>query len=146
MIYQEIHRLKKKGFSNSQIAKKLKISRNRAIDYLEMTPDQFAVFMASLQNRAKKLDPYRDYILMWLKEHPDMTRAQVYEWLQEKFKVTSVGENTVRNYLNELRDRYHIPKETNGREYGTVEELPMGKQMQVDSGVMFVPTESRSSK
>src|SRR5699024_9117812 len=128
------------------IAKKLKISRNRVIDYLEMTPDQFAVFMASLQNRAKKLDPYRDYILMWLKEHPDMTSAQVYDWLQEKFKVTSAAENTVRNYVKELKDTYHTPKETNGREYGTVEELLMGKQMQVDYGVMLVPTESGSSK
>lgn len=146
MIYQEIHRLKKKGFSKSQIAKKLKISRNRVIDYLKMTPDQFAVFMASLQNRAKKLDPYRDYILGWLKEHPDMTSAQVYDWLQEKFEVTSVAENTVRNYVNDLRDRYHIPKETIGREYGTVEELPMGKQMQVDFGEMFVPTEFGSRK
>src|SRR5690625_7591309 len=91
MIYQEIHRLKKKGFSKSQIAKKLKISRNRVIDYLEMTPDQFAVFMASLQNRAKKLDPYRDYILMWLKEHPDMTSAQVYDWLQERSEERRVG-------------------------------------------------------
>lgn len=142
MIYQEIHRLKKMGFSKSQIAKKLKISRNRVIDYLDMTPDQFAAFMASLQNRAKKLDPYRDYILMWLKEHPDMTSAQVYDWLQERFEITSVAENTVRNYVNDLRDRYHIPKEMIDREYGTVEELPMGKQMQVDFGEMFVPTES----
>ena len=146
MIYQEIHRLKRMGFSKSQIAKKLKISRNRVIDYLEMTPDQFAEFIASLQNRAKKLDPYRDYILMWLKEHPDMTSAQVYDWLQEKFEVKSVAENTVRNYVNDLRDRYHIPKEIIGREYGTVEELPMGKQMQVDFGEKVVPTESGGKK
>jgi len=146
MIYQEVHRLKNMGFSNSKIAKKLKISRNRVIDYLEMTPDQFAVFIASLQNRAKKLDPYRDYILMWLKEHPDMTSAQVYDWLQERFEVTSVAENTVRSYVNDLRNRYHIPKEMINREYGTVEKLPMGKQMQVDFGEMFVPTESGGRK
>lgn len=36
MIYQEIHRLKKMGFSKSQIAKKLKISRNRVIDYSDL--------------------------------------------------------------------------------------------------------------
>lgn len=29
MIYQEVHRLKKMRFSNSKIAKKLKVSRNR---------------------------------------------------------------------------------------------------------------------
>lgn len=53
MIYQEIHRLKNMGFSNSKISKKLNISRNRVIDYLNMTPDAFADFMASLQNRMK---------------------------------------------------------------------------------------------
>src|SRR5699024_11407833 len=75
-----------------------------------------------------------------------MNSGKVYALLQKKFKITTVADNTVRNYVNELRDRYHIPKETNSREYGTVEELPMGKQMQVDFGVMFVPTESGSRK
>lgn len=142
MIYQEIHRLKKMGFSNSKIANKLQISRNRVIDYLEMTPEQFAEFIASLQNREKKLDPYQDHILMWLKEHPDVTSAQVHDWLQEKLNVTSVAENTVRNYVNDLREKYHIPKVIVGRMYGTVEELPMGKQVQVDFGEQVVYTES----
>jgi len=134
MIYQEIHRLKSLGFSNNKIAKRLNISRNRVIDYLKMTPGEFAIFIGSLQNRSKKLDPYRNDILMWLKEHPDMTGAQVYDWLQERLNVTSVAENTVRNYVNELRETYHIPKETMTRLYGTVEELPAGKQIQVDFG------------
>src|SRR5690606_9644094 len=111
-------RLKKMGFSNSRIAEKLGISRNRVIDYLRMTPDEFAEFVTSLQNRAKKLDPYQDYILMWLKEHPDVTDAQVHDWLQEKFSVKNVAENTVRNCVNELRDKYHIPKVTTSRVYG----------------------------
>lgn len=146
MIYQEVHRLKNMGFSNSKIAKKLQISRNRVIDYLGMTPDQFAEFIASLQNRTKKLDPYQEHILIWLKEYPDVTSAQIYDWLQEKLDVTSVAENTVRNYVNDLRDKYHIPKVTIGRVYGTVEELPMGKQMQVDFGETFIYTESGQRK
>src|SRR5699024_3059940 len=108
MIYQEIHRLKNMGFSNSKISKKLNISRNRVIDYLNMTPDAFADFMASLQNRTKKLDPYRSEILTWLKEHPDVTSAQIYDWLQEKFDIQSVAENTVRNYVNHLREHYRV--------------------------------------
>lgn len=146
MVYQDVHRLKKLGFSNSKIARKLQISRNRVIDYLGMTPDQFAEFIASLQNRTKKLDPYQEYILMWLKEHPDVTSAQVHDWLQEKLDVTTVAENTVRNYVNDLRDKYHIPKVMVERMYGTVEELPMGKQMQVDFGEKFVYTKSGERK
>lgn len=45
MIYQEVHRLKNIGFSNSKIAKRLQISRNRVIDYLVMTPDEFTEFI-----------------------------------------------------------------------------------------------------
>ncbi len=146
MVYQEIHRLKNMGFSNSKIAKKLKISRNRVIEYLGMTPEEFTEFIASLQNRAKKLDPYQDDILIWLKEHPDMTSSQIHDWLQDRFGVKSVAENTVRNYVNDLREKYHIPKETVGRIYGTVEELPMGKQIQVDFGETFVYMNSGQRK
>ncbi len=146
MVYQEIHRLKNLGFSNSKIAKKLKISRNRVIEYLSMTPEEFTEFIASLQNRTKKLDPYKDDIMIWLKEHPDMSSSQIYDWLQDKLDVKSVAENTVRNYVNDLREKYHIPKETVARMYGTVEELPMGKQMQVDFGETFVYMDSGQRK
>ncbi|MBV0909864.1 IS21 family transposase, partial [Planococcus sp. CP5-4_UN] len=71
MIYNEIHQLRSAGFTNSAIARKLKISRNRVIDYGKMTPDEFCEFILSLQNRSKKLDPYRSEIVSWLKEHPD---------------------------------------------------------------------------
>ena len=120
MIYQEIHRLKNIGFSNSKIAKQLKISRNRVIDYLSMTPDEFADFIGSLQNRTKKLDPYQHEILTWLKAYPDATSAQIYDWLQDQCDVQSVAENTVRNYVNHLRAQYHIPKVTLTRVYGAV--------------------------
>lgn len=68
MVYNEIHRLRKEGFSNSAIARKLKISRNRVIEYGKMTPDEFYSFAFSLQSRSKKLDPYREKIVGWLKE------------------------------------------------------------------------------
>ncbi|WP_244275441.1 hypothetical protein [Oceanobacillus kimchii] len=77
-----------------------------------MPREKFAEFITSLQNRTNKLDPYQDYILMWLKEYPDVTSAQIHDWLQDG--------NTVRNYVNDLRDKYHIAKVTVGRMYGTV--------------------------
>ncbi|WP_164219253.1 hypothetical protein [Virgibacillus sp. YIM 98842] len=75
--------------------------------------------------------------MMWLKKHSDKTSAQAHDWLQEKLEVTTVAENTVRNYVNDLRDRYHIPKEMAELVYGTVEEFPKGKQMQEDFGEKF---------
>lgn len=134
MVYYEVHRLRSEGFTNSSIAKKLKISRNRVIEYGGMTPDEFQKFVLSLQHRSKKLDPYEDHILEWLKEHPDLSGAQVLDWLQEKLDVHSVCEGTVRNFINELRGRHCIPKTSAERNYMVVPELPMGKQIQVDFG------------
>ncbi|EKB55603.1 hypothetical protein [Falseniella ignava] len=39
----------------------------------------------TLQNRAKKLDPYADIILEWLKEHSDLSAAQIEDWLLEEY-------------------------------------------------------------
>lgn len=140
MIYNEIHQLRSAGFTNSAIAKKLKISRNRVIDYGNMTPDDFCEFILSLQNRSKKLDPYHEEIVSWLKEHPDLTGAQIFDWLEERLGVNSVAENTVRNYVNELREIYYIPKQAAERTFSAVPELPMGQQIQVDFGEKKVLT------
>lgn len=48
MIYNEIHRLRGEGFSNSAIARKLKVSRNRVIEYERMSPEEFYSFAMSL--------------------------------------------------------------------------------------------------
>ena len=63
MIYVEIHRLYSQGFSKRAIAKKLKVSWNTVIDYLNMTTDEFEKFLCSLRTREKKLDLFHDQIL-----------------------------------------------------------------------------------
>lgn len=55
-------------------------------------------------DRKKKLDPYRDWIVIWLKEFTSRSGAQVYDWLQERFPDINVGESTVRRYVNEVRE------------------------------------------
>lgn len=99
-----------------------------------MKPDEFFKFTLSLQTRSKKLDPYRDQILEWLKEHPDLSGAQIFDWLQEKLEVNSVTEGTVRNFVNELRELHCLPKFNVERSYMAVPEMPKGKQIQVDFG------------
>ena len=146
MIYIEIHRLYKEGFSKSAISRKLNISRNRVIDYLNKSPEDFEEFLSSLRTREKKLDLYQREILDWLREYPDLTGAQVYDWLEEKLGVKNVSENTVRNYLNEMRDFYHIPKINVSRTYSSVPELPMGQQAQVDFGQTVVKDKQGNNK
>ena len=114
--------------------------------YLGKSPEEFEAFILTLQARGRKLDPYRDYIVMWLKQHPDLTGAQVYDWLQEKCDVQNVAESTVRSYVNEVRDTYRIPKVSNQRIYEAVPDLPMGYQDQVDFGQDKVKTTEETNK
>lgn len=134
----EIQQLKKQGFKIAAIAKKLEISRNTVYKYWDMSLEEASDWVASLGSRMKKLDPYHDQILSWLKEHPDLSSAQVEDWLKERHPSLIVGGSTVRTYVSEIRDIYHIPKVVRIRTHEAVEELPMGQQVQVDWGEITV--------
>lgn len=93
-----------------------------------------AVNEVDIGKRKKILDPYRDWIVNWLKEYPSLSGAQIFDWLQERFPNIKIGESIVRRYVNEVRELYQIEKKEESREYESVDELPPGKQLQVDWG------------
>ncbi|PHJ38019.1 hypothetical protein P378_12350 [Desulforamulus profundi] len=64
----------------------------------------------------------------WLKTYPDLSAAQVLDWLMEKKFSTNVCEGTVRNYIRWLREEYDIPKIVHKRQYEAIEDPPMGHQ------------------
>lgn len=133
VLYIEIHQLRERKLRISQIARKLRISRNTVYKYLNMTFDEAVNEFGPIE-RKRKLDPYRDWIVTWLQENPSMSGAQIFDWLQEKFPDLQVGESTVRRYVKEMREIYQIEKTDAPREHEAVDELPPGKQMQVDWG------------
>lgn len=133
-LFIEVHQLKEQGFKIAAIAKKLGISRNTVYKYLNMNFKEASEWVISTGCRRKKLDKHSDLILSWLKEHPDLSSAQVEDWLKEKFPKINIGSSTIRGYVSELRDIYHIPKVVRVRDHEAVEELPMGQQIQVDWG------------
>ena len=133
LLYMTIHRLREKRLRIAQIARQLNISRNTVYKYLNMAFEEALNEFGELKGK-KKLDPYQDWIVNWLKEYPSLSGAQIHDWLKEKFKDLSVGESTVRRYVKEMREIYSIEKTDKPREYEAVEELPPGKKMQVDWG------------
>jgi transposase len=137
-MYTEINQLIKMGLRKSQIARKLKISRPTLNKYISMSTDEFNELVCGMQERSKKPDQYGDEILCWLKEFPDISAAQVFDWLEEKFQSLPFSESTLRRYIRILRQKHDIPKSAKPREYWPVDELPMGKQMQVDFGTIKV--------
>nr|WP_240510223.1 IS21 family transposase [Virgibacillus profundi] len=133
-VYMEIYQLKQRGFKIRRIAKKLGISRTMVYKYLDKSPEEMSEWMASTKTRSKKLDPYEMLIHTWLSEHPDLSGAQIYDWLKERYKDIKVGESTVRGYVMELREKYSIPKTASKRVYQAIPDQPMGQQIQVDFG------------
>lgn len=134
-VYIQIRQLLEQGFTKTSIAKKLGISRPTLYRYLEKSPKEMAEWIDSTKTRKKKLDPYKDLILSWLRDHPDMKASQVEDWLKERFPELKVSESTVRSYVRNLRKEYNIPKDINKkRDYEAIPDPEMGKQVQVDFG------------
>ncbi|SDB84652.1 Helix-turn-helix domain of resolvase, partial [Pelagirhabdus alkalitolerans] len=133
-MYMEIDQLLKQGFSKSKVAEKLGISRPTLYRYLKRNPQEMAEWMVTIQSREKKFDKYKELILSWLRQYPDMTAAQVQGWLLEKYPSFEVGESTVRSYVRELRKESNIPKEASPRSYEAIPDPPLGEQVQVDFG------------
>ncbi|SMQ85064.1 Helix-turn-helix domain of resolvase [Bacillus sp. OV166] len=119
-IYVEIRGMLNQKYSISTIARKLNISRNTVYKYIRKSPEEMAEWTASTMIRSKKLDIYMELILHWLREFPDLTAAQVQDWLKEKYPEFKVGESTVRSYVRCLREDYQIPKESSTRDYQAV--------------------------
>lgn len=133
-MYMEIQQLLKQGFSKVKVAEKLSISRPTVYRYLKRNPETMNEWIKGTKTRKKKLDDYKDIILSWLREHPDMSAAQVYDWLIERYQKLQIAESTVRPYVRGLRQHYNIPKVKSPRSYESLPELPMGSQAQVDFG------------
>jgi transposase len=125
------------GFSKRQIAEQQQINFRTVRKYLAMTPEEYEGKVLK-KERERRLDLYEGVVADWLRRYPDMSAAQVYDWLKEHYQVT-VKERTARRFVEGLRSKYAIPKVKDyTRQYAAVEDPPMGKQMQVDIGEAWV--------
>ena len=136
-MYYIMHSMKNEGYSKRKIAEIQEVNFRTVSKYLAMTPEEFEEGILR-KERARCLDLYEGVVVDWLRRYPDMSAAQVYDWLQEHYQVT-VAERTTRRYVEGLREKYAIPKaKASVRQYATVEDPPMGRQMQVDIGETWV--------
>lgn len=142
-MYTEIQSLKNIGFSRRQTAAKLGLSINTIRKYWDVDPDQFEKVVLKRKRRSH-LQLYESVILSWITDHPDLSGAQVYDWLLEHYEVT-FSERSTRRFVSRLRKKHGIPrkKSSNPRQYMAVEEPPMGRQIQVDFGEIHVQDVSR---
>jgi len=147
IMFHEIHRLKREGFSDAWIARFLVLNRRTVKKYLNMSEEEYLSFKDSGQPRKKLLAPYEEFVRIRLEECPEASAAQVHDWLKEHFEdLIEVNEKTVFNFVLTVRNRYDIPKLFDYRDFGRIEELPYGKQAQVDFGQYNMTTEEGTRK
>lgn len=72
--------------------------------------------MAESIQKLRRLDGYKPVILDWLHDYHDMSYAQVYDWLLERYELY-ISVRSVSCYVNQLREEYAIAKTNHSRDY-----------------------------
>ena len=135
MIYYEIHRLYREDYSISQISRELVLNRRTVKSYLAMSEIQYEQFIINQGDRKKDLLPFEDFVKARLEKFQDTSASQMHDWMKEKHdNFPQISPKTVYNFVMWVRQKYNLPKISPVREYMVVEDLPYGKQAQVDFG------------
>lgn len=148
MYYEQIQKLKRNHHNKSQTARKLNVDWKTVDKYWEMSPDEFAQSRKDSKKRRKKADEYKGFILECLTRFPDLTTAQIEDWLLERTGKVRMpfGERSLRRYVENLREEYGIEKPDTERQYEAVEDPEYGAQGQVDMGEIVLETENGGHK
>lgn len=141
-MYSRIKDLERKGFTERQTARILKINRKTVAKYRAMSLDEYWEYL-NANRKLSSLDDLKPVILDWLCAFPSMTSAQVHDWILEHYPEREASERTVSRFVKNLRLDYGIPKSAPGRDYEAMDELPMGHQAQLDFGVKNMPLSDR---
>jgi len=143
-MYTRIQELKEHGVSQNKAAQYLGVHRKTIKRYWNMSADEYEKYHNNVR-KSSVLDQYRDIIVSWISQFPCMTAAQICDWLRECYD-DNLKERTVSRYVKQLREDIGVPKAASPREYVAVEELPPGKQTQVDFGEMYLPNAGSKGK
>jgi transposase len=103
-MYGQIQEHKRKGFNKSQIARLLGKDYKTILKYWDMTPDEFAAEKEYTGTRIKKAEPYEEYVVECLRKYPDMSAAQLYDWILEKRNGIELPfkERSFRSYVTNM--------------------------------------------
>ena len=135
IMYHDVHRMRREGYSISKINSLLGLHRSTIRKYLAMNEEAYEALLIRQSERSKELDPYEGFVMDRLKLYPETSAAQMYDWLKENHQsLPKVNPKTIFNFVHWVRNKYNIPKLIVKRQHQIVEELPYGKQAQVDFG------------
>lgn len=137
MMYYEIRRLRNvEHFSIQRIADHLSIDFRTVKRYLEMREEEFEAYSNTKGRKSQLLDPYREFIVQYLKKYEDAPYSVVHDRLKEHYACfPTVDPKTVYNYVMHLRNELNLPRiSSSQRQYSPVPDVQPGDQAQVDFG------------
>ncbi len=141
-MYSKVKNLFEKGLSISQISRTTKLDRKTVRKYLHMNEQDFQDHLSSMASRHHKLEEYEEFVRHRIEQCPDCSAAQVEDWLKEQYPAMDpISSRTVYAFVQKVRQTHHLPKPgKTWRQYHPVEQLPYGKQAQVDFGESWMQT------
>jgi len=135
IMYHELHHQHRNGMTAPQIASFMRMDTRTVKKLLEMSEQEYLDFQQHLSTRSKKLTPYEDYIKSRVELCLEASSAQVHDWLKEHYPdFPSVSIKSVYNFVLYVRNKHQLLQTFDTREYSQIEQLPYGKQAQVDFG------------
>ncbi|MEY2917587.1 MAG: hypothetical protein RIS73_1301 [Bacteroidota bacterium] len=135
LMYYKIHEMSRDGHSASQISQILVLNRRTVGKYLSMSEQDYEAFLIRQSERKKELQFYESFVKERLELYQDTSSAQLHDWLKEHYgDFPKVSPKTVFNFVNWVRNKYNLPKISIPRQHHPVEELPYGRQGQIDFG------------
>lgn len=141
-MYNEVKNLFEKGLRISQISHSTGLDRKTVRKYLQMNSQEFQDHLSSMASRRRKLEDYEEFVRGRIRQCPDCSAAQVGDWLKEQYPdLDDISIRTVYSFVQQVRHKYNLVKPgKTWRQYHPVEQLPYGKQAQVDFGEAWMQT------
>ncbi len=135
-MYKQIQAFRRQGYSKKEIAAVLGIDSKTAARYYRMDEREFRSYRQEHMFRDKVLEEYeKDILEVYEKnEFAKLNMSSVYDYLEERYGELPVNEQTLRNYISYLIQTDKLRLDERLRTYRKVQELPFGKQMQLDFG------------
>lgn len=135
-MYQEIQFLKSKGFSKADIVHKTGLDWRTVRKYFSMEAKQFQGYLGKLRYRGSCFAPFKQEILECFQraKNTPLQKSSIYDLLEEIHGQLPASERAFRNFLEFLVETGELSLSGNSRVYHPVEELPLGRQFQVDFG------------
>jgi len=140
-LFKTIKNYKKQGRGIREISRITGISRKTVSKYYTMPSEKYAEYQQNAYKKVPAFEPFKQEIIEIYQQNENKVYASsVYDLLEEKHgsEMLPGKARTLRNYISHLIQTGEIMKKPQHRVYMPVDELPYGKQLQVDFGQVTI--------